>query len=167
MLAEHPDLPVPILGHLAMAGAMYAAPRSGMSAHLILGTLPRLAGADAIVYPSPVGTLRFGHAEHVLVAGMMTKPLDGLRPCLPVVGGGIHPGTVPPLMRDLGSDAAFDAGGAVHGHPMGPAAGARALRQAIDAELSGEGLSAAAAHDVELAAALRAWAPGVLSEQVR
>jgi 2,3-diketo-5-methylthiopentyl-1-phosphate enolase len=162
MLAEHAELRVPILGHLAMAGAMYAAPRTGMSAHLILGMLPRLAGADAIVYPSPMGTLRFEHAEHVHVAATMTRPLDGIRPSLPVVGGGIHPGTLPLLMRDLGNDAAFDAGGAVHAHPMGAAAGARAIRQAIDAELRGEGVSAAAAHDTELAEALRIWAPDLL-----
>lgn len=164
MLAEHPGLAVPILGHLAMAGALYAAPRTGMSSHLILGTLPRLAGADAVVYPSPIGTLRFAHAEHLRVAAALADERLGVRRCLPVVGGGIHPGTVGPLIDDLGLDAAFDAGGAVHGHPMGTAAGARALRQAIDATIGGEGLTAAAGHQPELAAALRAWAPDLLSD---
>lgn len=162
MLAEDPGLPVPILGHLAMAGALYAAPRTGMSAHLILGTLPRLAGADAVVYPSPVGTLRFDRAGQRQVTAAMSAAIDGLRPCLPVVGGGVHPGTVPGLIKDLGIDAALDAGGAVHGHPMGAAAGARAIRQAIDATISGEGLAAGATRQPELEAALRAWAPELL-----
>jgi 2,3-diketo-5-methylthiopentyl-1-phosphate enolase len=162
MLAEHPDLPVPILGHLAMAGAMYAAPRTGMGAHLILGTLPRLAGADAVVYPSPVGTLRFSHADHVGVASALTDPLHGIRRSLPVVGGGIHAGTVAAFIDELGMDVAFDAGGAVHGHPMGAAAGARALRQAIDAAIEGESPAFAARSHPELAAALEAWAPQLL-----
>jgi 2,3-diketo-5-methylthiopentyl-1-phosphate enolase len=167
MLADHPEIPVPILGHLAMAGALYAAPRTGMSSHLILGTLPRLAGADAIVYPSPIGTLRFSHGEHLRVAAAMTQSLHEVPSCLPVIGGGIHPGTVPGLIGDLGIDAAFDAGGAVHGHPMGAAAGARALRQAIDAVIDGEGLAAAADRQPELAAALKTWAPEMLAGDAR
>ena len=43
------------------------------------------------------------------------------------------PNCVHAIYRDLGPDSIMGAGGAIHGHPMGPVAGARAMRQAIDA----------------------------------
>ena len=61
------------------------------------------------------------------------------------------------LIADLGTEFAIGAGGAVHGHPMGPVAGARAIRQAIDACLQGEPLADAAQRLPELAAALTTW----------
>jgi 2,3-diketo-5-methylthiopentyl-1-phosphate enolase len=157
MLADDPAIDVPILGHLAFGGAMYAAPWSGVSSHLVLGKLPRLAGADAVVYPSPYGSLDLARSKHLRLARSMTAPFHGLRPIVPTPGGGLHAGMVPLLVDDLGIDHAVGAGGAIHGHPMGAAAGARAIRQAMDAVVRGEPLAAAAASQPELAAALRAW----------
>jgi ribulose 1,5-bisphosphate carboxylase large subunit-like protein len=157
MLADDPAIAVPVLGHLAFAGAVYASPRTGVSSHLILGKLPRLAGADLIVYPSPYGSLSYARSKHLRLANAMTAPLHGLAPILPVPGGGLHPGMVPAVMADLGSDHGFGAGGALHGHPDGPAAGARAVRQAMDAVARGDSLRVAAAEHRELAAALARW----------
>ena len=165
MLAEDPAIAVPILGHLAFAGAMSASPRNGVSSHLVLGKLPRLAGADTVVYPSPYGTLQFSRSEHLRLARTMTDPFYGIRRMLPTPGGGLHAGMVPRLFGDLGIDFALGVGGAVHGHPMGAAAGARAIRQAIDAAVRGEPLDAAGAAHAELGAALATWPDtGVLSE---
>ena len=55
------------------------------------------------------------------------------------------------------------AGGAIHGHPMGPAAGAKAFRQGIDAVMAGKTLVDAAKEYEELEAALQAW--GVYEEE--
>jgi 2,3-diketo-5-methylthiopentyl-1-phosphate enolase len=157
MLADDPAIAVPILGHLAFAGAMSASPRNGVGSHLVLGKLPRLAGADTVVYPSPYGTLRFSRSEHLRLARTMTDPLHDIRPMLPTPGGGLHAGVVPRLSADLGIDYAIGAGGAVHGHPMGTAAGARAIRQAIDATVRGLSLADARGDHPELAAALDTW----------
>lgn len=54
------------------------------------------------------------------------------------------------------------AGGAIHGHPMGPAAGARAFRQGIDAVCGGISLQEAGKQYKELNAALEAW--GIYTE---
>jgi 2,3-diketo-5-methylthiopentyl-1-phosphate enolase len=157
MLADDPAIDVPILGHLAFAGAIYAAPWTGVSSHLILGKLPRLAGADIIVYPSPYGSLTFSRSKHLRLAQAMTAPFHGIRPTLPAPGGGLHPGWVPALLADLGTDQALGVGGAIHGHPMGTAAGARAHRQAIDVALSGRSLDDGATEHPELATALDTW----------
>jgi 2,3-diketo-5-methylthiopentyl-1-phosphate enolase len=63
----------------------------------------------------------------------------------------------PRLVDDLGIDFAFGAGGAIHGHPLGAAAGARAVRQAIDAAIRNQPLADARSDHPELAAALDAW----------
>jgi ribulose 1,5-bisphosphate carboxylase large subunit-like protein len=157
MLADDPAIDVPVLGHLAFAGAVYASPRTGVSSHLILGKLPRLAGADLIVYPSPYGSLDYSRFKHLRLANAMTAPLHGIAPILPVPGGGLHPGMVPAIVADLGPDHGFGVGGALHGHPEGPAAGVRAVRQAMDAVARGEPLQTAASQHSELAAALDRW----------
>jgi len=157
MLADDPAIAVPIMGHLAFAGAIYAAPTTGVSSHLVLGKLPRLAGADIIVYPSPYGTLRFAHSKHIRLAQTMTDPFYAIRRTVPAPGGGLHAGMAPRLVADLGIDFALGAGGAVHGHRQGAAAGARALRQALEAAARGESLAAAAKAHPELAVALEQW----------
>ena len=119
--------------------------------------LPRIAGADLVVYPAPYGSLRIDPAVYRRVARTLTDPIDGIAAALPVPGGGLHAGMVPRLVADLGQDVAVGAGGAVHGHPMGAVAGAMAIRQAIDAVMAGQPLADAAAQHPELAASLRAW----------
>jgi len=54
-LADDPKINVPILAHMDVAGAFYMSPWHGMSSHLVLGKLPRLAGADVVVIPAPYG----------------------------------------------------------------------------------------------------------------
>lgn len=84
---------------------------------------------------------------------------DGLplRKSFPVPSAGIHPGLVPLIHRDFGLDVVVNAGGGIHGHPLGTAAGGRAFRQAIDAVLAGEPLREAAKRHDELRAAIEAW----------
>jgi 2,3-diketo-5-methylthiopentyl-1-phosphate enolase len=157
MLADDSTIGVPIMAHLAFAGALSGSPWSGMSPHLVLGTLPRLAGADVAVYPSHLGTLPFSRGEALSVSGALTDPWFGMRRALPVAGGGLHAGMVPRLVADLGIDWALAAGGGVHGHPMGTAGGARSIRQAFDAAVRGESLAEAREDHPELSAALKKW----------
>jgi len=51
---------------------------------------------------------------------------------LPVLSCGFHPGLVEKITAIAGNDYLANVGGAVHGHPGGTIAGARAMRQAID-----------------------------------
>jgi 2,3-diketo-5-methylthiopentyl-1-phosphate enolase len=157
MLADDPTIGVPIMAHLAFAGAVSGSPSSGVSPHLALGTLPRLAGADVAVYPSHLGSLPFSREVALRVSGALTDPWFDMRRTLPLAGGGLHAGMVPRLVDDLGIDWALAAGGGVHGHPMGTAAGARSIRQALDAAIRGEPLDEARKANPELAAALEKW----------
>ncbi|WP_102225912.1 3-oxo-isoapionate-4-phosphate decarboxylase OiaX [Acidimangrovimonas sediminis] len=89
---------------------------------------------------------------------------DCLRPifseadrALPVVCSGQWGGQAPETYRRTGGrlDLMYLGGGGIHGHPMGPAAGVTAIRQAWDAAASGIPLADYARSRPELEASLR------------
>ncbi|MEJ6528437.1 2,3-diketo-5-methylthiopentyl-1-phosphate enolase [Exiguobacterium sp. USCH10] len=126
-LAKDPEIHVPILAHPAFAGALTGSIRHS----LLFGKLIRLAGADLTLFPSPYGSLSTPKDEAEQIQTYATEP-HWTKPILTVPSAGIHPGLVPDLIRDFGTDVVINAGGGIHGHPDGAAAGARAFRQAID-----------------------------------
>jgi 2,3-diketo-5-methylthiopentyl-1-phosphate enolase len=163
-LAEDPSIKIPILGHMDFAGAVYEDAESGMSSHLILGKLPRLAGADILVYPAPYGKQPFFLKEKYLKVGRsMLFPMHNIKPTLPMPSGGITQIHVPQLISDLGTNIAIGAGGAIHAHPMGPRAGAKAFRQAIEATMNRMPIDQYAEQHPELKAAIEAWKAGPVS----
>ncbi|NOY77973.1 MAG: ribulose 1,5-bisphosphate carboxylase [Calditrichaeota bacterium] len=156
-LAEDPAIDVPILAHMDVAGALYMSPFHGISSHLVMGKLPRLAGADIVVFPAPYGKAPVLVDKFKNVAKNLTFPLYQLKPSFPMPSGGITPAVVPKLIEDLGTEVMIGSGGGIHAHPDGPIAGARAFRQAIDAVMEGVPLSEAAKAHPELAKALEQW----------
>ncbi|TCI57681.1 2,3-diketo-5-methylthiopentyl-1-phosphate enolase [Exiguobacterium sp. SH1S21] len=145
-LAKDPEINVPILAHPAFAGAL----TGSISHSLLLGKLIRLAGADLTLFPSPYGSLATPPDEAFAIRDISVRP-HWTKPILPVPSAGIHPGLVPDIIRDFGTDVVINAGGGIHGHPDGAAAGAQAFRQAI-AQVLG-----VASQTNELEAALKAW----------
>lgn len=154
-LAEDPSINVPILAHMDFSGAMYVSPYSGLSSSLLLGKLPRLAGADIVVYPAPYGKAPFMKERYVRIAHHLTFPFHHLRPTFPMPSGGITPSMVPEVMGDLGRDIVIGTGGGIHAHPMGPRAGARAFRLAVEAAMKGMSLQEMAREHEELRVALQ------------
>lgn len=157
-LTEDPNINVPILAHMDIAGAMYMSPLHGLSSHIVLGKLPRLAGADVVVIPAPYGKAPVIPDKFKNVAKNLTFPLYHLRPTFPMPSGGITPSMVPKAMADLGNDIVIGSGGGVHAHPQGPIAGGKAFRQAIDATVDGIPLEEYAKEHPELEAVLKPWA---------
>ena len=157
-LAEDPSINVPILAHMDVAGALYMSPWHGLSSHLVLGKLPRLAGADIVVIPAPYGKAPVIDYKFRNVARNLTFPLYHLKPTFPMASGGITPSMVPTVMAALGNDIVIGSGGGIHAHPKGPVAGGKAFRQAIDATMKGVPLSEYAKGHRELAISLKEWA---------
>lgn len=156
-LAEDPKINVPILGHMDVAGALYESEYHGLSSHLVLGKLPRLAGADVVVFPAPYGKASVLPEKFQRVAQNLSFPMYNMKPAWPMASGGITPQAVPAVIKDLGPDIVIGSGGGIHAHPQGPVAGAKAFRQAIDATMQGRSLEEAAQEYPELKAALEAW----------
>ncbi|UCC78019.1 MAG: hypothetical protein JSW37_06540 [Anaerolineales bacterium] len=156
-LAEDPAINVPILGHMDVAGALYASEWHGISSHLVLAKLPRLAGADIAVFPAPYGKAPVLMDKFQNVARTLSFPFYGIRPSFPMPSGGITPRMVPDVIRDLGSHIIIGSGGGIHAHPQGPVAGAKAFRQAIDATMQSQSLEEAAKEHRELQVAMETW----------
>ncbi len=151
------SIDIPILGHYAGAGLFYESGFSGISSHLVTGKFPRLAGADMVVINTPYGGSNLKHQKYLSTVQQLTLPFYDLKPVFPAVGGGVHPGMVERYMSDLGADIILASGGAVQGHPMGAAAGAKAMRQAMDAVVEGIKMEDAANRHEELKCALDLW----------
>lgn len=82
----------------------------------------------------------------------------GVKKVLGVASGGVHPGIVPQIIKFMGHDVVLQAGGGISGHPDGVVAGAKAMRQAVDATLKKISLKEYAKTHDELKKALEKWA---------
>ena len=60
-------------------------------------------------------------------------------------------------MKDAGNDILLGVGAGIHGHGMGPRAGAKALREAIDACMNDVPLREAAKNSPELTKKKKKW----------
>lgn len=148
---------VPILAHCAGAGMFYEGINSGMSSPLSVGKLTRLAGADIVMINTPYGGYPLQYQKYMQTAAQLTLPMYQIKPAMPSIGGGVHPGMVERYIKEMGTDIVLAAGGAIQGHPMGAAGGARAMMQAIDAVMKGIPLTEAAKETEELALAMKLW----------
>ncbi len=156
MLAEDPDINVPILGHSCFNGAFTCSPYQGMSSKAVL-KLVRLCGCDIYLTQPPYG--KFDNTFDNYITNIITTKAKfyDLKPSLPFVGGGVVPGLVPRFMRDCGNDVLLGVGAGIHGHGMGPQAGAKAFRIAIDACMNDIPLREAAKDSPELTWSINKW----------
>jgi 2,3-diketo-5-methylthiopentyl-1-phosphate enolase len=159
-ICEDPSIKVPVLGHMDFAGAMYMAPKYGVSSHLILAKFPRIAGCDVLVHPAPYGKASVIQDKFERVAHTCRMPLYDIKPMFPMPSGGITVGMVDKCIAALGPDIVIGSGGGIHAHPDGPAAGAKAFRQAIDAVMQGIKVKDYAKDHKELGVSLGTWGTG-------
>ena len=129
-----------------------------------------------VEYPAWQKLWRLAGADHLHVNGLANKfwePDDSVvrsvaacltplfRPddvALPVVSSGQWGGQAPETFRRTGTtDLLYVAGGGIMAHPLGPAAGVRAIQQAWEAAVQGIDLETHAAIHPELRETLRAF----------
>lgn len=118
---------------------------------LTIAKIARLIGVDQLHVGTAVGKMEGSAAEvseienevegDVIVPKKKMHVLEqdwyGMKPVLAVSSGGLHPGHVEPLLKIMGNNIVCQFGGGCHGHPEGTTAGAKAIRQAIDASMKG------------------------------
>ena len=157
--------------HRAFHSSFTRNPKHGMSM-LVVAKLVRLVGGDNLHIGTVVGKL-FGKKDEVLLlereiehdvedhfkkgTHALNQKWGNIKPMFAVSSGGLHAGLLPYVMNLLGKDIVVQCGGGVAGFPEGVEAGARSVRQAIEATMHGISLKEYAKTHKELASALRKW----------
>ena len=150
------NLKLVIHAHRAGHAAFTKNPLHGIAMKPI-ATVARIIGVDQLHVGTVVGKMSETKAEVIENILACKAQMSDLKPVLPVASGGLHPRLVPALIDTFGLDFVIQAGGGIHGHPDGTVAGAKAMRQAVDATLEGKTLQEYAKTHKELALALRQW----------
>jgi ribulose-bisphosphate carboxylase large chain len=150
------NFPLVLHAHRAGHAAFTKSPVHGIAMKPI-AAVARVIGVDQLHVGTVVGKMSETHEEVVENITVCKTEMGGLRPVLPVASGGLHPRLVPALLKTFGNDVVIQAGGGIHGNPLGTVAGAKAMRQAVDATLEGKTLEEYAKSHKELQAALDTW----------
>jgi ribulose-bisphosphate carboxylase large chain len=161
------DLKLVLHGHRA-GHAAFTRGIHGISM-VVVADVTRLIGIDQLHIGTIIGKME-GIKEEVLtteeeVEKMIVKEKGHrlaenwhhIKPVFAVCSGGLHPGSVPFLVKNLGNNIIIQAGGGIHGHPLGTSAGAKAMRQAIDAVMDKIPMKEYARKHKELRLALETW----------
>ncbi|MCX6817245.1 MAG: type III ribulose-bisphosphate carboxylase [Candidatus Aenigmarchaeota archaeon] len=155
--------------HRAGHAAFTKSNKHGISM-LVIAKLARLIGVDQI----HVGTANVGkmsgdetsEIEDEIESKFVTELRSGhsleqfwynVKPVFAVASGGLYPGSLPKLLKIMGNNVIIQAGGGVHGHPWGSEAGAKAMRQALEAYMKGVSLDEYSLKNEELAIAIKKW----------
>ena len=155
-LAEDGKINVPLHIHRAGHAAFTEDPHHGITM-LVLAKLARLAGGDQLHTGTVVGKMKGTKEEVIQTNDFLKNEWFGLKNVFPVASGGVHPLLIPRIVGLLGRDIVIQAGGGVHGHPGGTEAGAKALKQALDAVLQTIPLEEYAEDHKELREAVEKW----------
>ena len=132
MLSEASDTAVPIYVHSGGRSA-FAHPQGNGIDVRVFARFVRLLGGDYLDLYALGGYLRSGGPTQVRqVADVLREPWGSIGSMLPTCSGGLTAQTLAPNYDVLGKDILPMAGSAIFNHPLGPAAGASALRQAGD-----------------------------------
>lgn len=162
------DLKLVWHGHRAMHGAFTRNPKHGISM-LVIAKLSRLVGIDQLHIGGIVGKMYEGKKEVTMVGEEIEQQIvsediarhrlqedwHDLKPMFAVCSGGLDPTKVSPLVHAMGRDIIIQAGGGIHGHPGGTYKGAKAMRQAMEAEMLGHTAAEYAKNHSELADAIK------------
>ena len=151
-LASDPSIRVPLFVHPAFAGAISGARDWGLDYSVTLGTLASEAGADAVLIPTHYGSLPFSEEEERRVREILRG-----KGVFPVPSAGVHPGILPRVMADYGTDAIVNAGTGIMDHPGGVGQGVRAFFEAFDRYRKNQSFSPETLPEGPLKAAIGRW----------
>jgi ribulose-bisphosphate carboxylase large chain len=100
-LAEETGLPV--LAHPAFLGGMAITAGQGCSCAVLYGTLLRLAGADATIFPNFGGRFPLTQQDCSGIVAASREPLGKLKPMFPSPAGGMELKNLPAMLKNYGN----------------------------------------------------------------
>ncbi len=124
-------LRLPVACHPAFLGASIGNQRNGLAPAALYGLLPRLAGADIIIYPAFGSDYPMSQEECLSVANSGRQPWGQLRLTMPAVGGRIGPERLVELSALLGRDTIFVLGSRLQKEPGGVVSAIQAFHRVL------------------------------------
>jgi len=154
--SETEELNLAIHAHRAGHAAVTKNRKHGIAMR-VLAKISRIVGVDQLHVGTAVGKMFENKRDVLSNCDALRSELYGIKRTMPVASGGLHPAAIPELIKIFGIDVILQFGGGCHGHPRGTAAGARAIRQSLDATLQNIPLEEYASKHRELREALKKW----------
>jgi len=155
----HRHAEVPIHGHRTMLGALMRSEQVGIGFRA-WQKIARLSGADHLHTNGISNKFYETDAEVLDSIAAVREPLLGIAPTVPVLSSGQWGGLAHATYEAVGtSDVLVLAGGGIHGHPDGAAAGVASMRAAWDSAERGESLADALSASAELRRAVERFGP--------
>ena len=130
-IADDDRIGLPIMSHPALQGSFVTCPDNGISHYTIFGQIPRLAGADASIFPNYGGRFSFTVQECVSIVDGTSAPMSHIRSILPVPSGGMSLERVPDMLEVYGRDIISLVGGGLHKYGPDLAKNCRHFRQLV------------------------------------
>jgi len=160
-----------IHAHRAMHGALTREPGFSISM-LILAKVYRMLGVDLLhVGTAGTGKMDGGALEtKLLVEALQTDKTPahpkhetlgqdwyGVKPVVAVASGGLFPGAIPKVVKEMGYDIICQMGGGCHGHPDGTKGGATAIVEAVESVMAKKPIRQYAKDHEMIRKALELW----------
>ncbi len=123
------------IAHPSFSGAIYQSDYTGIDSTLLIGKLMRLAGADAVIFPSPYKN--FPHTKSMEISTALKEDFENIKPSFPIPTGGISIEKIPQVYKDFGTQVIINTGGYPYTHPDGIFAGSKAYRDLLDCTMNG------------------------------
>jgi len=147
------DFNLVLHAHRAGHAAFTRNPSHGISMKVVAKLL-RIVGFDQLHVGTGVGKMFESEEEVKENTKVLKEKMWKFKQVMPVASGGLHPSLVPEILRIFGKDVVIQAGGGIHGHKLGTMAGAKAMRQAVEACMKGIKIEEYAKNHEELKIAL-------------
>jgi len=132
LLAEDSTIGLPIMAHPSFGGVLATSKDSGIPHATLYGTLMRLSGADASVYPNFGGRFSFTKEECVGIARATGEHLGALKRAFPAPGGGMTPERTAEMLQVYGKDFILLVGAGLHRNGPDLTANARQLLRMLE-----------------------------------
>ena len=110
-LATDESLCLPIIHHPAYSGGFVSSGVSGIADYLQLGFLPRLFGADMLVFVSYGGRFTFTRSQCQQISAYSKQRVGMMKAACPAPGGGVTDVRLAELVELYGNDTMFLVGG--------------------------------------------------------
>lgn len=114
MLADNDKFGLPIICHPAFIGTLITSKENGVSYYTTFGQLPRLAGADATIFPNYGGRFSFSKEDCESIVKGCIDSMGNIKPAFTMPGGGMNLDRFPEMRKTYGKDVIFLIGGALH-----------------------------------------------------